>query len=76
MDGKNGLVLWVLGGTGVLFLYSAYKAKSPQEVLISHLGVSTSQGPRESTQPVPFTGQRYMAPSVPGNTAKGGWKIV
>jgi hypothetical protein len=53
MDGKNGLVLWVLGGTGVLFLYSAYKAKSPQAVLLAHLGATPS-----STVPVvkPSTG--------------------
>lgn len=38
MDGKNGLILWVLGGTGVLFMYSAYKARSPQDVLLTHLG--------------------------------------
>lgn len=41
MDGKNGLILWILGGTGVLFLYSAYKAKSPQEVLLTHLGAAS-----------------------------------
>jgi hypothetical protein len=45
MDGKNGLVLWILGGTGVLFLYSAYKAKSPQAVLLEHLGAKSSTVP-------------------------------
>lgn len=38
MDGKNGLILWVLGGAGILFLYSAYTKKSPQAVLASTLG--------------------------------------
>lgn len=74
MNGKNGLILWILGGTGVLFLYSAYKAKSPQEVLLRHLG-GTSQEPRESPPPEPFTG-KVFTPVAPVPAVKGGWKIV
>ena len=38
MDGKDGLILWTLGGAGVLFLYSAYANKSPRTVLATTLG--------------------------------------
>jgi hypothetical protein len=33
-----------LGGAGVLFLYSAYKAKSPQAVLMAHLNGGSGSG--------------------------------
>lgn len=38
MDGKDGLILWTLGGAGILFLYAAYTKKSPQAVLVATLG--------------------------------------
>lgn len=40
MDGKDGLILWTLGGAGVLLLYSAYANKSPRTVLASTLGTA------------------------------------
>ena len=42
MDGKDGLILWTLGGAGVLFLYAAYSNKSPRTVLASTLGTATA----------------------------------
>ena len=63
MDGKNGMILWVLGGAGILFLYSAYKAKSPQEVLRNSLNGAT--GPQTATPIQEFPGTRNT--SVPVN---------
>lgn len=45
MDGKNGLILWTLGGAGTLLLYSAYAKKSPAAVLSSTLGVAPAASP-------------------------------
>lgn len=41
MKGADGLILWVLGGAGVLFLYAAYKNRSPQDVLTGYLSPGT-----------------------------------
>lgn len=40
MAGRDGLILWVLGGAGTLFIYAAYKNETPQSVLMSHIGGS------------------------------------
>lgn len=61
MDGKNGLTLWVLGGTGVLFLYSAVKNKSPLTVLRDHLGVGA---PAPAGAPPRDTADGGRVPSV------------
>lgn len=49
MDGKSGLILWVLGGTGVLLMYSAYKNRKPQEVLAAHLAGTSGGSPGDGT---------------------------
>jgi hypothetical protein len=72
MDGKNGLILWILGGTGILFLYSAYKAKSPQAVLLEHLNPgSTVSGNSKALPPtagLDVKGSDYqLTPNVTGN---------
>lgn len=38
MNGQDGLILWVLGGAGTLFLYAAYTKQHPGTVLAKTLG--------------------------------------
>lgn len=69
MTSNNAMVLWVLGGAGTLFLYAAYKARSPLDVLRNHLdggSNSTSAGsynaapaPGVTNKPAPVS---YLAP--------------
>jgi len=33
MSKPNGVLLWVLIGLGAIFLYAAYKGKSPQQII-------------------------------------------
>ena len=33
VDSKDGLILWALGASGMILVYSAYKGLSPTEVL-------------------------------------------
>lgn len=34
------ILVWVLLGVGTLLLYSAFKGKSPIEIVTSHLGIN------------------------------------
>lgn len=45
MKNQNGIILWVLGGTGVLFIVAAYKNKNPQALLLDHLRGTTTSAP-------------------------------
>jgi hypothetical protein len=69
MGGRDGLLLWVLGGAGVLFLYAAYTKQHPAAVLSKTLGTgadtsaSNPLNQRESSAPVPFEGQRPVVRS-------------
>jgi len=69
MGGRDGLLLWVLGGAGVLFLYAAYTKQHPAAVLAKTLGTApdaSASDPlnhRDSTAPVPFEGQRPVVKS-------------
>lgn len=40
---RNGLLLWVLGGIGVLLTYAAVKNATPQSVLATQLGVGAGR---------------------------------
>ena len=48
MNTQNGLLLWVLGGAGVLFLYAAYKNQNPQTILANHLQGTAVSNPISS----------------------------
>jgi hypothetical protein len=71
VDGKNGLILWTLGGAGVLFLYSAYAKQSPQAVLTRTLGVAPATPATHPVllEPRPSTLNPALAPRVEGGTA-------
>lgn len=60
MDGKDGLILWTLGGAGVLLLYAAYANKSPRAVLASTLGTPAAAAPSPAA-----------AGTSPGDTSAG-----
>lgn len=45
MNNQNGIILWVLGGTGVLFVVAAFKNKNPQALLADHLRGTTTAAP-------------------------------
>jgi len=38
MNSRDGLLLWVLGGAGILFLYAAWSKQHPADVLGKTLG--------------------------------------
>jgi hypothetical protein len=61
---SDGIVLWLLIGTGVLFLYAAYKNVTPQTLLFSH---SVGAGVVKS-QPI---STYSSAPTVGSPTAQG-----
>lgn len=67
MDGKDGLILWTLGGAGVLFLYAAYTNKSPKTVLAATLGTPV---PVSSAAPSPAE-SAGTAPSSTGTDSSG-----
>jgi hypothetical protein len=67
--GNNGLILWVLGGTGVLFIYAAYKNQTPQSVLLNHLGQNVPNTPIAATSPAQRSGHSGL---TPGATVGGG----
>lgn len=41
----NGLVIWLLAGSGVFLLYAAIKNEQPQDILTGYLGTSTTPKP-------------------------------
>jgi hypothetical protein len=45
MDGRDGLLLWTLGGAGVLFLYAAYSKQHPGTVLAKTLNTGAPAAP-------------------------------
>lgn len=55
MDGREGLLLWTLGGAGVLFLYAAYSKQHPGAVLAKTLGTPPPA-------PAPATGSSAVGP--------------
>ena len=65
MDGKDGLILWTLGGAGTLLLYAAYANKSPRTVLANTLG--TTPPPDAGTAPskVPAAGAGLDVSATP-----------
>lgn len=71
MKNQNGIILWVLGGTGVLFIVAAYRNKNPQALLADHLKGTTTNAPIASggsgtvTAPAPST---PSSPSVDVNS--------
>jgi len=68
MDGKNGLILWILGGAGVLFMYSAYKAKSPKDVLVSVIDGTSTAEPAKPKAGLDAKGSSYeILPDITGN---------
>jgi hypothetical protein len=48
---KNGLILWLLLGTGVLLMYSAYKNVMPISLLLQELGQSQTVTPIAAITP-------------------------
>ena len=72
MDGKDGLILWTLGGAGVLLLYSAYANKSPRTVLASTLGTPApaATGAAPSSAPAP-AGAGAFSGGVSGSFSTG-----
>lgn len=51
MESRDGLLLWVLGGAGILFLYSAWSKQHPAAVLGKTLGTATSTAPAPTPAP-------------------------
>lgn len=37
VNSANGIVVWILGGTGVLLVYSAIKNKTPQSIVTRYV---------------------------------------
>jgi hypothetical protein len=67
MGGKDGLLLWILGGTGTLFIYAAYKNQTPQTLLLGHLGQTVTPAP--IAKPIipagGDSGATYTVPAIP-----------
>lgn len=65
MGGRDGLLLWVLGGAGVLFLYAAYTKQHPAAVLSKTLGTDAAATPAPVLGPPdPTTGTIMGRPVV------------
>lgn len=45
MNSNDGMVMWLLGGTGVFLLYSAYKNQQPQALLAKYVNGETADKP-------------------------------
>ena len=45
MNSNDGMVMWLLGGTGVFLLYSAYKNQQPQALLASYVNGEPADKP-------------------------------
>jgi hypothetical protein len=60
LKNQNGIILWVLGGTGVLFIVAAYRNKNPQALLADHLKGTTTNAPISGSG---------TTPTVPANSA-------
>ena len=45
MNSNDGMIMWLLGGTGVFLLYSAYKNQQPQALLTAHINGTESAAP-------------------------------
>lgn len=45
MNSNDGMVMWLLGGTGVFLLYSAYKNQQPQALLATYVNGETATAP-------------------------------
>ena len=43
MANSNGLILWVLGGTGVFLLMASVTNRTPESLLLSYLGQGTAE---------------------------------
>lgn len=67
MNTQNGLLLWVLGGAGVLFLYAAYKNQNPQTILLNHL-----QGTATGKTANPGAGVEAQAKTAPAPAGVSG----
>lgn len=65
---KNGLVLWILAGAGVLFIYAAYKNQNPQTIIANHL-----QGTAVSSPISNFAGT--TVPTVTDGSGKS-WDVA
>lgn len=70
MDGRDGLLLWVLGGAGVLFVYAAYSKQHPGAVLAKTLNTGApAAAPGITTVFTPLTVQpaflSRLAPTTP-----------
>jgi hypothetical protein len=66
MKNQNGIILWVLGGTGVLFIVAAYKNKNPQALLADHLRGTTTSAPISGSGAT--VAAPASTPSVPSTT--------
>lgn len=64
MSGRDGLLLWVLGGAGVLFLYAAYTKQHPAAVLSKTLGTAPEAAGNATAQQSPGTTPTLMRPVV------------
>lgn len=67
MDGRDGLLLWTLGGAGVLFLYAAYSKQHPGTVLAKTLNTGAPAAARESAPgpPVPKVAPAFQTRLTP-----------
>ena len=45
MNSNDGMVMWLLGGTGVFLLYSAYKNQQPQALLTKYVNGGSADKP-------------------------------
>lgn len=54
LGSKDGVILWVLGAAGVLFIYSAYKNQTPQTTLGHYFSPASVVQPIVSTTKTSF----------------------
>lgn len=70
MDSQGGLVVWILGGAGVLFLYAAYSKQHPAAVLGKTLGTAAGTSPaaaaRDTANGGPVPGSKSPRESADG----------
>lgn len=65
--GSKGLILWILLGAGVLFVYSAVKNVYPQSLVLTQLGAATEPIPIVPGKSTATAGGAVaLTPSAPG----------
>lgn len=77
MASPNGLVLWVLGGTGIILLYSAYKGQNPLTTVQNSLASEPTSAPNaHDTTNTTVAGTERYGSTVYDPAAAGSYSIV